>query len=264
MNGFAIRNYVSADQRGWTFGDALDKLGNRDRKKLENNTYLHRLDANTLAVRLHSTDIVLVHGDGTYTLDSGGWRTLTTRDRISRYSPAGISQKNNIWYVGASIFQDGMRVNAQGTPVTRTRRVDVVERNKRLLDRRTRAYIDGFAAHVIKHGLAVNDGEAPSDSSDRPLKPDTGDCWPCYFGLGSDDHLKEPMGVDHLLSHFEEDYFVPSLLWKAILSKGYSNPGLTWYTLAEDAKRGDTRLLKDILRAYFRKRKPALLDRMAA
>jgi hypothetical protein len=69
----------------------------------------------------------------------------------------------------------------------------------------------------------------------------------------------EPMGVDHLLLHFEEKYYVPSLLWKAICSRGYHNPVVIWYFIDNELKRGETRMLKDVLRAYFRKRKSALL-----
>jgi hypothetical protein len=84
------------------------------RRKLGNNTYLHALDADTFAVRLHNTDVVKIHADGTYTLTTKGWQTVTTKDRINNYSPVRIHQKAFVWYVGDKEFVDGMKVNENG------------------------------------------------------------------------------------------------------------------------------------------------------
>lgn len=62
------------------------RLGDKDRVKLDRNTYLERRDDQTIAVRLHATDIVTY--TPTYTeLDSGGWHTMTTRARMDDYIP---------------------------------------------------------------------------------------------------------------------------------------------------------------------------------
>jgi hypothetical protein len=82
----------------------LDKSRN-GQKKLENNTYMMFLPGGPLdiAVRLHSTNVVTLHADGTYTLDSGGWRTVTTKDRINKYAPLDPSrhvyQLKGQWYI---------------------------------------------------------------------------------------------------------------------------------------------------------------------
>lgn len=98
-----------------TYEDACAKLGKRATKKLANNTYLHREDAHTLAVRLHATDVVLIHDDGSYTLDSGGWRTVTTKDRINQYGPVRVYQQQLEWYwmVGdvRHEFRNGVRID---------------------------------------------------------------------------------------------------------------------------------------------------------
>lgn len=47
------------------------------------------------------------------------------------------------------------------------------------------------------------------------------------------------MGVDHYFQHMEEDYFVPSLLGNAIVSKGYREPGYI-YQLVQTGSWGDT------------------------
>lgn len=105
-----------------TFADAEQLCGNRNGRKLELNTYLERIDPDTFGVRLHNTYVVEIHRDGTYTLDSGGWYTVTTKDRINRYSPARVYQRNFGWYFaqagdGRVEFENGIRVDASGLPV---------------------------------------------------------------------------------------------------------------------------------------------------
>lgn len=41
----------------------------------------------TFAVELHCTDVVEIHPDGTYTLNTGGWDAVTTWQRINQYTP---------------------------------------------------------------------------------------------------------------------------------------------------------------------------------
>src|SRR2546422_4829254 len=59
-------------------------------RKLENNTYLKRRDwgrTKAIAVQLHATDVITFFEDGQIEVNTGGWDTVTTRDRISRYLP---------------------------------------------------------------------------------------------------------------------------------------------------------------------------------
>jgi hypothetical protein len=82
-----------------TFKEA-EKLilhGRGGKKKLENNTYLERYSDDEFGVVLHSTTVVRIFRDGSYILDSGGWHTVTTRDRINRYAPHGVSQCKYVW-----------------------------------------------------------------------------------------------------------------------------------------------------------------------
>lgn len=103
-----------------TYADALAKLGKRSQMKLANNTYLSRIpDTDTLAVILHGTAVVHMHPDGTYTLNSGGYRTSTTKDRINTYGPCHvITQTKGKWYVGPFPFSDGMRVDSAGRVIS--------------------------------------------------------------------------------------------------------------------------------------------------
>jgi len=84
------------------------------KRKLRGNTYLECLNMDTFGIRFHKTIIVRIHRDGTYTLNSGGWRTVTTKWRINGYSPARVTQMNFEWYCGRYVFFDGIKVDSDG------------------------------------------------------------------------------------------------------------------------------------------------------
>lgn len=46
------------------------------------------------------TDLIVYKPDGTFILRDGGYRTKTTKDRLNRFSPVEVFQKNNLWRVG--------------------------------------------------------------------------------------------------------------------------------------------------------------------
>jgi len=69
--------------------------------KIANNTF-ERYEANgDRVIRLHETDIMTFHKDGTVTLNSGGYRTVTTKRRMNQLLPNGIGviQRAGEWYV---------------------------------------------------------------------------------------------------------------------------------------------------------------------
>ena len=88
---------------------------NRNTRKVGNNTYAEILSDGSVGIMLHSTYVVKIHEDNTYTLNSGGWQTLTTKDRINQYSPKYVYQKNFEWFVKINDksypFIDGMVVS---------------------------------------------------------------------------------------------------------------------------------------------------------
>jgi hypothetical protein len=87
---------------------------NASRRKVGNNTYAEILPNGSVGIMLHSTYVVKIHPDNTYTLNSGGWQTLTTKDRINQYSPRRVYQRNFEWFVDINgkehPFIDGMVV----------------------------------------------------------------------------------------------------------------------------------------------------------
>lgn len=88
---------------------------NAQRRKVGNNTYAEILHDNSVGIMLHSTYVVKIHEDNTYTLQSGGWQTVTTKDRINQYSPVRVYQRNYEWFVKLNgkeyPFMEGMVVS---------------------------------------------------------------------------------------------------------------------------------------------------------
>lgn len=91
-------------------------------------------------VTYHATPIVTInHREGTVTLDSGGWRTKTTKTRMNQAAsefnlPYHIYQKRYKWYVDyynyTLFFIDGMKLpleNPLGIPIGTPCQVDAVK-----------------------------------------------------------------------------------------------------------------------------------------
>jgi hypothetical protein len=89
-------------------------LNGRNRRKYARNTYFERISENVIGVKLHRTFIVTISKDGPMVLNTGGWETKTTRDRINsvlamifKAHKPYVATRNNFMY-----FQP-----AQGSPV---------------------------------------------------------------------------------------------------------------------------------------------------
>ena len=98
-----------------SFSDAEKLLADRTSMKLGHNTYLDRLTHDSIGVLLHQTYVVVFNRDGSIKLNSGGWQTVTTKDRMNRFSPVSVGAVNWVWCVnlpqgGAQKFVDGMVV----------------------------------------------------------------------------------------------------------------------------------------------------------
>lgn len=64
-----------------------DLVGEEGYQRLQNNTSAFRR-GDTIAVKLHRTDILTFHSDGKIVLDNDGWTSVTTRKRMNDYLPA--------------------------------------------------------------------------------------------------------------------------------------------------------------------------------
>jgi hypothetical protein len=82
-----------------SYSEAAQFLGERNYRKVAHNTAVERKSGDYIAVRLHGTDVVGFHADGRIVLRSGGWETVTTKDRINQCLPRpwGVTQRDFAW-----------------------------------------------------------------------------------------------------------------------------------------------------------------------
>lgn len=228
-------------------------------------TRIIRRDDHSISLWYQSTPVVTWHDDGTATLDSGGWQTPTTKSRINDYTRARVWQQRGVWYVGSSwegqipsLYYDGMKIRDDGS-VLEPRDPNAAESAKKKLDRWVSGYVKRYADHVC--------------TTTERFEPGSGDCLMCQIELGTaapqtgtlrrdgtlTDTTGKPnaLGVDHILSHIAESYFVPSLLARACVHANYGGgPAIGWQM---GVVRKDREWIRRDLNRYLRSLKPLLL-----
>ncbi len=204
----------------------------RDKSKgllLENNTRLVQC-GDSYGIKLHQTVVVEIHSNNTFTLNTGGWFTVTTTARINSYSPAYISQSKGVWYLkDGTAFSDSVVITASGKTLNSPNSKRVNEHAK------IRTAIDKY---VTEYAKALKSKSVPA--------PSGGDCWGCCM---RDKDGQTVMGTGHLLEHMTQGYLVPSLLVNALSSKGYNPVYMNPWTGFGD----DTTLFKRALKSYLTK-----------
>jgi hypothetical protein len=170
-----------------TFKEFLE-LSKTRKRKLANNTYLIVRDDGGLGIKLHATEIIVFYNDR-IEFNSGGYQTLTTKERMNRFTPFSITQKNFIWYVDGLPFKDGITFYNDG----RVKGVGDDPKETTKLIKKVRQY-------AINYANAFANGEV--------AKPNNGDCWGCLFHSKG----KTVIAKDHVLSHIKDQYYVPSML----------------------------------------------------
>ena len=114
-------NYVEAQK---VMATAKDRGAG---KPLGNNTRLVGMGSH-YAIRLHNTSILAIFPDGSYRLDSGGWRTAAMKARLNQHLPAEfyVFPEGGKWYLQKLEpfgergklriyeFEDGMTIGPRG------------------------------------------------------------------------------------------------------------------------------------------------------
>ena len=213
-----------------TYKEAEAMWENSRKRKLQNNTYLVKTD-NGFGIRLHGTIVVEYLPDRTI-LNSGGWKTSTTKQRINEYMPAGwqIYQKAGVWYISNYQYYNNEEDNVDFVFVDNCYYMNDgwygIAANSKTFEK-TRKACRKYAKDFTKAMFA---GNVP--------KPSAGDCFYCGM-VTVDDNT--PLGEkvkdkDHILHHIEENYFVPSLLVNACKMFGVSNAA--WWSIDESWQDG--------------------------
>jgi hypothetical protein len=236
---------------------AIEALRGANERKLSKVVTL-RKDGETVIVRLYDTAIVTIH-ENFAVLNAGEYKTETTKAYLNDFlgSRGHIWSQDGIWVYGykgtqfraaydqTTVFYNALCVRTDGSLVTEA--IDFAAERKRrtALRRKVTKYINGFEA-VLKAGEVGNPGPA--------------DCFYCQ-GLVQNSALNDGKLVvtnnannatdntDHLWSHIEESYYVPSLLFNAIKERNYVDPVLIY----EMSKRSPAFMRRDLQR-YLAKR----------
>lgn len=220
-------------------------------KKIGNNTFQYQREDGARVFRLHKTDIA-VHNpkDGSWTLNSNGWRTVTTKARFNDLTPYRVSSNKGIWYVS-----DGEREVPYYDGITLPHAFKDADKASEQAKREIelKAKIKKFLAKTIVEGQ-----ELP--------QPHNGDCWMClmfdqeqpvgergFSGWAADKVVDRSQNrdTDHLLSHIEEHYMHGSLIVNAFRAAGYKDLGIS---LICYGSRPDYARVRKVVGMYLKRR----------
>jgi hypothetical protein len=193
-------------------GELLSNTSNvKNSKFVANNTLRIEYENGNISFRLHETDIVTFLNDNKIILNSGTWKTHTTKERINRFSPANVYQKNGIWYLSDNkLFYDGCIINAKGELISKPLKNEIYENKVAKLKKQ----ISKYCNLITKDNL--------------PL-PSSGDCWFCALHDKDNIPMDGNKNNDHLLSHLKENYLHGSILINAMRETGYSDTGIGFH-----------------------------------
>jgi hypothetical protein len=206
-----VRGARSKDTSLYEELDALLRNSKRkDSKPLRGmrSTWLKRRSGGAIAVQYHETDVVTVRANGSFQLNSGGWKTMTTKDRMNCYLPRGVTvfSERGIWYVTTpkrtAVYRDGMVIKKNGAAAGAGS--ELTKKSENALKQKVRAFAKAFIQ-------ALKDGKVGA--------PGPSDCWGC-LGLVTTMDGEVSKNPDHLRQHVKDHYFVPSLLVTVLEVKG--------------------------------------------
>ena len=201
---------------------------------IANNTIeYHRADG-TRVVRLHHTDIIEFRPNGKIKIDTQGWKTITTKDRLNCQLPwpdYRITQEKGQWYVyrdgwnGDKIaFYDGIVL-----PDAFKKPAASVKAEKREIA--LRASIKKFVNKL--------------DKLDAIPEPSQGDCWGCAM---KDQNGNRGLGSDCVAEHVKEGYLHGSLIIRAMESRNYGDLAVVWDMARRNWKGWRNRVKADLRR----------------
>lgn len=87
----------------WTYENVRRALNGDDERTFPNlaATRFVRGADGVFHLEYHGSRIVTYHPDGTYTLDTCGYKTRTTKARLRKFGPLNIRSKNGRWILNS-------------------------------------------------------------------------------------------------------------------------------------------------------------------
>lgn len=190
-------------------------------KIIARNTFQFTAPNGDKITRLHQTDVVRVTPKGKTILNSGGWKTVTTKDRMN-CGPVHVWSDRGKWMVGnrnggAVPFYDGIVLpDAFDKPALQKRGAAAAERERKL-----KKQIKAFLCETL-----------PAGSKTVPA-PSAGDCWICLMfdhaqikkalekskggAMWTANEFDAHGDTGHLLEHVREKYMHGALIRNAAM-----------------------------------------------
>jgi hypothetical protein len=194
----------------------------RSYRSAGHNNYI-TYDNGIITVRYHNTDIAVIDLDErTITLNTGGWTTPTTKERMNEaLYVMGIGrhvwQEKWIWFYGRyngekSYFFDGMKIEFTTGNILNPIDGPDIDKDKearKLLNKLLNAYVKEFKKVVKEGGLTES----------------AGDCFDCAFMTEEGETMGETKANEikdekHLYHHLIEKYVMRSLTYNALVKAG--------------------------------------------
>lgn len=184
-------------------------------RKIANNTFRYTTEDGCEVFRLHTTDVVTRLPDGRIKLDSGGWKSVTTKDRMNAFAPGYMIFSGKTGWV---VAKRGERAN----PVS---------------------FYDGMILPDAIDNPSADEQSAQREAEAKALKkeiatfaklyekgiptPGAGDCWLCTLPDNGD--------VEHLREHIREGYAHGTLAVNAMRWAGHDNKSIGFHVNSDFA-----------------------------
>ncbi len=202
----------------------------------------------TRRVRYHDTDVVTVKPDGTVILDTGGYNTLTTRDRINSAKAVPVRVYTDKGTIHARPLAPGESYAwSGGVPFENTA---VITPDGKVTPDKSAAEIMGLHKLIDRY---VKTLKAEFPKRDEDGEPDSGgDPWMIFGSVPSRD-----VALDWLGSGPDSDgkpYIFNSIVAHALKASGHNDTGVGFYMhgLLSGNRKLDNYLTGKV-RRYFRK-----------
>lgn len=155
-----------------------------------------------IAIKYHDTDVVTYTRES-ITLNSGGWKTVTTKRRMNDALPDSLHlySKRGVWYINDTPYQDGIQVTYSGDILS----IPAPEESA-ITPLAVKIYVHNFVEQLYAGLIDM---------------PSGGDCWYCAMKTQDGKSLGDiTNNHDHLREHIKKPYYVPSLLFNAVNELG--------------------------------------------
>ncbi len=246
-----------------------EKLGKRKSCKIDRNTYVERCDEMykdtgcAIVIRLHKTNVLTFLKNGRIDVNTGGWMTVTTKERINAFLPVGphISQEGGVWYwVSGSpdwktlaVFTDGDTISKGKLRAQKPVKADI---KILLLRKQVKEYarLCAAAAPYDKKTTCLECLRLPVEVAQYEI-PDVAIRVDLIPAPPHQDVRDEPVAVlgefdkntGHMLQHVKQSVVVPELVHRAMKFKGSSPAAFSFAWGHEDWGN-----MTDVLRVQIR------------